>query len=215
MAGPHVVVLNSGGLRSLVATALAKAERPDIRVTPVHMIDGRDNADVRRQHLHKQAEFLQLPRVAELHATHLYGPGLARSADGTLNAQLAMPQMLLAAQDYARCHQAERVIWPASYNGRHQAVALAAERMQLLEHLADVGGTPMPQLQAPLLELTDQQVIELGAQMQVPWALAWSCQRKTTSGGERCGACAPCRRRHEAFMAAGIEDPIELAASVH
>ncbi len=60
-------------------------------------------------------------------------------------------------------------------------------------------------IETPLLELTDQQVVELGGQLDVPWKLAWSCQ---FHGDKPCRVCDPCRRRQRAFDAAGVIDPV-------
>ena len=55
-----------------------------------------------------------------------------------------------------------------------------------------------------LLDLTDRQVMELGMQLDVPWALAWSCDLE---GPAPCRVCAGCRRRQEHFAAVRLRDP--------
>ena len=62
----------------------------------------------------------------------------------------------------------------------------------------------VPALEAPLLDLTDRQVMELGMQLDVPWALAWSCDLE---GPAPCRVCAGCRRRQEHFAAVRLRDP--------
>ena len=82
------------------------------------------------------------------------------------------------------------------------AMARATEQMLLCEHLGDLEG-PMPQVSAPLLELTDQQIVELGGQLEVPWRLAWSCLGQNETP---CHACSACHRRQAAFAEAGMLD---------
>jgi 7-cyano-7-deazaguanine synthase in queuosine biosynthesis len=106
----------------------------------------------------------------------------------------------------ARFQQAERVVWPAAYNGVVKAMARGTEQVVLCEHLADLEGGPMPRIETPLLELADQQLIELGGQLGVPWDLAWSC---LGDGDRMCRVCPACRRRKAAFDAAGVVDAAE------
>ena len=205
------MVMNSGGLRSLVATALVLSERPGVRVSLLHIVDGRDNAVARRDHVRRQITHFELPQFREIHLPHLYSPEYGRTADGTLITRLTMPQMLLSALSDARLRQAQRLVWAHAVNADSQRIATATEQMQLIEHLSDGEDDPMPHLSAPLLEMTDQQVVELGSQMNVPWSLAWACQRQ---GNNPCRVCGACRRRSSAFEAAGLEDPIDKPVAI-
>ncbi|HEX7009683.1 MAG TPA: 7-cyano-7-deazaguanine synthase [Phycisphaeraceae bacterium] len=208
MAGSHLLILNSGGLRSLVATALTLSQVDRRRVTFLHVVDGRANAPVRLDHLHRQAEHFQIDRVLEVDMPHLYAHGQGRTAEGGAAGPLVGPQLLLTAMAQAHLHHAGRVIWPISCNSEVRAVAQATERMMLCNQLAETEFSPgpCPYVEAPLLELNDQQVIELGAQMGVPWGLSWSC---AGAGESICRTCPACRRRNTAFTKAGLADPLE------
>lgn len=203
MAGTHVLILSSGGLRSLVATALMAQDADRPRLMLLHVVDGRDNAVTRLEFVRRQADHFRITRIGELDLTHLYGQGLG--PDGEPIGTLVNPQILLAAITQARLGQCERVIWPVSCNVDVKTIASAMERMLLCEHLADLEAVPMPSLVAPLLELSDQQIIELGGQLDVPWALAWSCLRQ---GDQPCRACPACKRRQLAFEKSGMVDPV-------
>lgn len=202
---PHVMVLNNGGLRSLVATALLLAEDPTPRVTLLHIDDGRESRATRVTHVRRQAKHLGITRVTELSIPHLYGHGYGRMPDGGPMGVLARPQLLLAALAEARHQQAGTVAWPISVNAQTRAAAQATEQAMLCEHLAQTEQEPAPRIDTPLAEFTDAQVIELGGQLGVDWTLAWCCTRP----GERpCRACGGCRRRHTAFDRAGIVDTL-------
>ena len=205
------MLLSSGGLRSLVALGLTLANHEALRLTLLHVRDGRDNGGARQEHAIAQAEHFGIARVTELHLPHAYGHGYGRGPGGEPLGTLVPPQMLLMALAEARWQQAARVIWPVSVNAESRSLAQASEQMQLCRHLAEAEAGGMPEIEAPLLEMSDQQVIELGAQLDVPWRLAWSCLGQ----GERpCRTCTGCRRRKAAFEAAGIVDPAEdLAAT--
>lgn len=62
----------------------------------------------------------------------------------------------------------------------------------------------------PFTFMTKAQIIQQGDQLNVPWALTWSCYK-----GEEmhCGICPTCRARRIAFEDAGVIDPTEYAAT--
>jgi hypothetical protein len=200
------MILNNGGLRSLVATALAirDPEPQKTQVSLLHVIDGRDNG-IRIKYVRMQAKQFQLTRIVEIDLRNLYEHRPGRDKDGLPIDTLSTPQVLLAALGQARWQQADQVIWPASFDGDETAMARATEQMVLIGHLAQIEYDPMPQLDAPLLELTDRQVLEVGAQLDLDWQLAKSCLAATD---KPCHTCAACQRRKNAFAAAGMVDLI-------
>ena len=201
----HLVVLNNGGVRSLVACTLLISDEPAPRLTLVHIDDGRDARLTRRSFMRKQAQALGITRMTELAIPHLFGHGYGRAPDGGPLGQLTRPQLLLAAIAEARYQQAEAVVWPISVNGDATQGAAATEQAVLCEHLAQNEAESSPRIETPLAEMTDQQVIELGGQLGCDWSLAWSCSRP---GETPCQACGACRRRSQAFEKAGVIDPL-------
>lgn len=209
MPTPHALILHGGGLRSLVATAMAIENDPRTRLSLLFINDGRDNAHHRLEHTHRQAEHFALTKIHQLDLQHLYGHGQGKGPDGAPMGPLVAPQMLLAALSCARHHHAGRVIWPVSYNGEVKAAARATEQTILADQSGDYDVGDSPRIDTPLMELTDRQLIELGEELKVPWVLSWSCQG---SAELPCRACPGCRRRRSAFHAAGVVDPIERPA---
>jgi 7-cyano-7-deazaguanine synthase len=57
----------------------------------------------------------------------------------------------------------------------------------------------------PLKDMSKPEVVALAARLGVPLELTWSCHR---AGEEHCWRCDGCRRRTEAFEAAGVQDPL-------
>lgn len=53
------------------------------------------------------------------------------------------------------------------------------------------------------------EVVELGVELGVPFALTWSCY---ADGKAHCGRCGSCRERREAFAQAGVRDPVPYEA---
>ena len=201
----HLILMHNGGLRSLVAATLLASDTPAPRLTFVHIDDGRDARITRRNFMRKQALALNVTRITELAIPHLFGHGYGRAPDGGPLGQLTRPQILLAAIAEARHQQAEAVVWPVSVNADATQGALATEQAVLCEHLAQNESESSPRIETPLAEMTDQQIIELGGQLEVDWSLAWSCVRP---GETPCQACGGCRRRHQAFEKAGVIDPL-------
>jgi 7-cyano-7-deazaguanine synthase len=200
---PHVMLLSSGGLRSLVATALTLANHDTVRLTLLHVDDGREATLTRQRYLDHQVEHFAIGRVRHLQLPHAYGHQYGHGPGGEPMGTLVHPQLLCAALAEARWQQAGRLIWPAACNAEAQGMACLSEQLLLCQHLAEAEAADMPTIEAPLLEMSDQQVVELGGQLDVPWDLAWSCLGQ----GERpCQACPGCRRRRAAFDAAGIVD---------
>jgi 7-cyano-7-deazaguanine synthase in queuosine biosynthesis len=204
------MLLSSGGLRSLVATALVLANHETVRLTLVFAQDGRPNATLRRQYVQQQAEHFAIARVTDLQLRHAYGHSYGKGPGGEPMGSMVAPQMLCGALGEARWQQAERVIWPIACNLETPAMTQASEQQLLCQHLAEAEASHMPALETPLLEMSDQQVLELGGQLGVEWSLAWSCLE---SGERPCRTCPACRRRRAAFEAAGIIDTAHTVAS--
>jgi 7-cyano-7-deazaguanine synthase len=64
------------------------------------------------------------------------------------------------------------------------------------------------QVAAPFLGCDKAEVVRLGSQLGVPFALTWSCYK---GGAVHCGTCGTCTERREAFQLAGVADPTSYA----
>lgn len=221
------LILDGGGIRSLIAVAQTLRARPDQTVALLYIRDGREACEARRRHVLAHAEYHRIARVLVLDApwlasrpwskhgtstlrdpvaTGVHAPGLLRRA------HLAMTALTVAAE-----LRSSQVIWPvqaaagdgtgtgagANDDDNNAAATRLTEQAQLLAQTATLEAPHTPGLSMPLLQLSDAQLISLGAQLGVPWSLAWSCRRDQ----ERpCGRCPACLRRAQAFGEAGIED---------
>jgi len=61
-------------------------------------------------------------------------------------------------------------------------------------------------IHAPLIDMTKAQIVTLGTELGVDYAMTVSCYQ-ADSHGEACGLCDSCRLRREGFAAAGLADP--------
>jgi 7-cyano-7-deazaguanine synthase len=68
-----------------------------------------------------------------------------------------------------------------------------------------VEGSPV-RIEAPLLELSKAQIIRLGTELGVDFALSVSCYQ-ADDAGRACGRCEACEFRRRGFAEAGVADP--------
>jgi 7-cyano-7-deazaguanine synthase len=61
------------------------------------------------------------------------------------------------------------------------------------------------EIKTPLIKLHKSQIVELGAQLKIPFELSWSCYQDNELA---CGECDSCVLRLRAFREAGLKDPI-------
>jgi len=86
----------------------------------------------------------------------------------------------------------------------------AFESMARLATKAAVEGTGL-HVHAPLINLGKAQIIQLGAELGVDYALTVSCYQ-ADSAGRACAICDSCRLRQAGFAAAAVPDPTRYAA---
>jgi 7-cyano-7-deazaguanine synthase len=65
-------------------------------------------------------------------------------------------------------------------------------------------------IEAPFSSMHKEDVIALGASLEVPFALTLSCMKP--ADGRHCGLCSKCRERRDGFATAGVTDPTEYLA---
>ena len=67
---------------------------------------------------------------------------------------------------------------------------------------------------APYADVEKADVIRRSIALRVPLELTLSCMNPP-GGARHCGLCSKCRERHDAFLAAGVNDPTEYVDSRH
>lgn len=66
---------------------------------------------------------------------------------------------------------------------------------------------------APLINMSKKEIIELGLSLGVDYSLTHSCYNPSENGLS-CGVCDSCRLRLEGFRKAGIADPLDYSLKV-
>jgi 7-cyano-7-deazaguanine synthase len=82
----------------------------------------------------------------------------------------------------------------------------AYERMANLATRGGVEGTNVVRIRTPLIDLTKAQIIRLGLDLGVDYAMTRSCYDPDASGAA-CGHCDACQLRLKGFAEAGARDP--------
>ena len=67
-------------------------------------------------------------------------------------------------------------------------------------------------VEAPILNMSKKEIIELGMSLGVDYSLTHSCYNPTPDGLS-CGVCDSCRLRLEGFRQAGFKDPLKYKLS--
>ena len=72
----------------------------------------------------------------------------------------------------------------------------------------DLGTKPTTEIkiETPIIHLKKHEIIKMGASMNAPFELSWSCYQNEDKA---CGECDSCALRLKGFQEAGLVDPIE------
>lgn len=97
-------------------------------------------------------------------------------------------------------------VWFAAHAGDHAIYPdCRPEFVAAFDRAMVIGNEWTPVVvEAPFIYKTKAQIVELGAELHVPFERTWSCYQ----GGEfHCGRCGTCVERKEAFAHASVFDP--------
>lgn len=87
----------------------------------------------------------------------------------------------------------------------------AYEQMANLATKSGVEGRTRVRIHTPLIELSKADIVRLGSDLGVDFALTHSCYDPEADGGP-CGLCDSCQLRRKGFREAGLTDPLEYLA---
>jgi 7-cyano-7-deazaguanine synthase in queuosine biosynthesis len=223
MAKDLAIVLNSGGLHSAVASALAAQKH---RLVMVHVTREKDSEDIEnasrtRVAFDQQASHfkpyrehvISLPQMRGMKPTGSASRASGESAPTHQELSTASPRYVslishfgLAAQ-LAVEYQAAAVYVGLRTGAQADPLAQGTEYVQIWQDLLQLPchATEL-EFAAPLLELELWQVVDLGVQINAPLDRAWSCDNNSA---EPCWACKGCRDREAAFQQAAKPDPLK------
>jgi 7-cyano-7-deazaguanine synthase len=225
------VALVSGGICSAVAAAVA---RDQYEVAALHVAWGHRSAAAERRSFEAITAALEIhtTSVAELPCLANWG-GNARSNRklviedaNTLQTKTpatfafgVMPTMLSLAATWAKSIGADRIITGTVEDFETGSCPISHlypdHRIEFLQtfNLMLYYAQPAKEdliIEAPLIELSRKEIVQLGAKMHIPFKSTWSCYQDNQ---KPCGRCLGCQIRTSGFLSARIADPIHPAAA--
>jgi queuosine biosynthesis protein QueC len=119
---------------------------------------------------------------------------------------------LAIAVGYAKSINASVVYYGAHYSDRGVYPDCRKEFVDSFQEMVSLAtGDARIRVEAPFMDRTKTEIVQMGIQLQVPYELTWSCY----AGSDiHCGKCSSCRERKQAFDQAEIPDPIEYSQSI-
>lgn len=221
--GRRAVVLLSGGLDSYTAAALARRDGYELYALTVRygQVHAREIDAARRV-----AQALGVMRHVELDVDLATFGGSSLVGEGEIpqGRQLesgAIPSTYVPARNtvflslalaWAEVTGAEAIVIGinaldySGYPDCRPEYLEAFERMAGLATKAGVEGHPLRVL-APLLHLSKADIVRLGVDLALDYALTHSCYAPSVDG-RPCGRCDSCRLRAKGFAEAGVSDPV-------
>jgi len=225
-ASPLAVALISGGLDSMVAAAMMRADGYRLLALSI---------DYNQRH---QIELAAARRIASVLGAerHVVLPLDLRAFGGSaLTADIDVPKEGVGDDIPVTYVPARNTIflslslgWAEAANARDLVIGVNAldysgypdcrpefvaafEDMAALATKAGVEGDRF-RIHAPLQHMTKADIVREGNRLGLDLGLSWSCY-DPAPGGVHCGRCDSCRLRAKGFEEAGVVDPTHYAAA--
>jgi 7-cyano-7-deazaguanine synthase len=216
----NAVVLLSGGLDSATCLAIAKAQGFDCYCLSLDYHQ-RHIAELQAADRIAQTMGAAAHKTAKLDLSLFGGSALTDDAIAVPEQETAgipityVPArntiMLSLALAWAEVLQAQDIfigVNALDYSGYPDCRSEYVKAFQAMANLATksaVEGQTIT-IHAPLIDMSKGQIVQLGAELGVDYAMTVSCYQ-ADKHGEACGLCDSCRLRREGFKAADLTDP--------
>lgn len=212
------LVLLSGGIDSATALYLTKQENFEIFTLNMVYTQGYDSETEASKKLATAAQVkehlsIYLPFFKDLETRYRPEPSSSISA-----AYLPARNMVFysVAVAYAETLGATEIVFGSNADDAKELPDARPTFIRLMNELIKIGtragveGSSI-EIVNPLLKFSKTDVLKLALRLDVPLQLTWSCYENAKIP---CGKCRGCRMRSEAFVAAGIPDPLSNSFSV-
>ncbi len=224
MTAPSAVALLSGGMDSLVAAALVRAEGNRLITLAV---------DYGQRHRAELSAARDLSEWLEAEEHVVVSVDLRAIGGSALTDEIDVPTagggneipvtyvparntvLLSLALGLAEARGAVGIVIGANridYSGYPDCRPAFLDAFGKLAEVATKVGVEghAPRILAPILEFSKAEIVARGVALGVPFERSVSCYAATAKG-RACGRCDACRLRRDGFVAAGVVDPTTYA----
>lgn len=221
MNKPKAISVLSGGLDSTVTTAYFK-DKYEIHAITFNY--GQRSAEMEIKSSKEICENLGIEHtVIEL-------PWLQKLGKSALTSEAEVPELKADELDNKEiCDETARKVWVPGRNIVFTAIATSfaeaedaqkiivgwdleeavtfpdnsKEFLDAFNKVLEIGTLDGVQIEAPVINLNKDEIVKLGAKVNAPMDLSYSCYMGEK---EHCGVCESCMRRKRAFREAKVED---------
>ncbi|MDX2129175.1 MAG: 7-cyano-7-deazaguanine synthase QueC [Chloroherpetonaceae bacterium] len=214
------VVLLSGGMDSLVSLAIALDQ--SLKVAALHLNYGQRTEHRELKAFDDICSYFTIHEKLVINATHLSQIGGSSLTDKKIEVSKAdltytgIPSsyvpfrnanILSMSVSWAEVIGAKKIFIGAVEEDSSGYPDCRKEFYQAFNAMIKTGTKPGTSIEivTPVIEMKKWEIVEKGAQLEVPFELSWSCYQ---SEEEACGICDSCALRLRGFEQAGIRDPI-------
>jgi 7-cyano-7-deazaguanine synthase len=219
------VVLVSGGMDSLVTTAVATRER---KLAMLHISYGQRTEKRELKAFNAIADFYQAEHRMTASIAHLAQIGGSSLTDRQVEVSRAdleskeiptsyVPfrnaHLLSIATSWAEVIGADRIYIGAVAEDSSGYPDCRPEYYEAFQRAIDIGTKPETKIEivTPVIQLRKSEIVRLGAELGAPLELSWSCYKREDVA---CGECDSCALRLRGFREAGLRDPIPYAIEI-
>lgn len=219
----RAVVLASGGMDSATAAAVAQAQGYELFM--LHTSYGQRTENKEYECAHRQAEHFGAADFLHLSTNHLSKIGASSLTDDSMEVADADLESDTVPNSYVPFRNANLLSMAVSYAEANEcgAVFIGAHSedfagypdcrpvfFDTYQQVVDTGTKDETEIsiEAPFVEWSKTDIVRQGLELEVPYALTWSCYRDEEPA---CGTCDACAYRLKAFQKAASRDPIEYA----
>jgi len=110
---------------------------------------------------------------------------------------------------FAESHGATQVFYGAQQHDMYGYWDTTNEFLEKLNQVYGLNRKNAIHIEAPFVKLSKADILRMGFEMGVDYALTWSCYQGHDLA---CGRCPTCAERLEAFKQVGVPDPLPYAA---
>jgi 7-cyano-7-deazaguanine synthase len=221
MMNKRAVILLSGGLDSVTALAIAKADGYDCYSISFDYGQRHRTELTAAEHLAKKSGVIN-HKIIQIDLRAIGGSALTDDIAVPETEQAGIPITYVPARNtiflsialgWAEVLNAEAIfvgVNAVDYSGYPDCRPEFIDAFEKLANLATksaVEGSAI-YIKAPLMHLTKSEIVKLGTKLGIDYSETVSCYQADAQG-QACGQCDSCRLRRQGFIDAGLVDPTQ------